>query len=411
LQNSFAGDLSGQIHDVNPGLGPKVRSFDTGNGYGTRVFWVAQVPDSDLTVNPATGTAELNVTGLPEYDYNGFVDSDSTDWQFDQSAAHPHGFFNATLSFDIQWQGPVSEIDQIKDTANGFAGTFYQNDATVSWHLDSQRPAANGHFTFDGLASNAASSNLIVPGTAFVQLATEQNGVFFPSGAALQADPLNPALTDLVVDGSSTGGVQIRVHAVHDSQDIRVNINGAHQDYQADFPAAAIARLIVNSGPGNNHITVADDVRLPTLLRGSFGNDHIEAGGGRSIIIGGLGTDHLEAGSGGAILIPGTTDFDRSLLALDALLAEWARTDESYVQRVANLSDTMVNGVVPNGQGQNAGYLLNAATVHDDGAGNLLDGGSGLDWFFANLDGIGNNGLLDRVTGRQPFEVVTAITM
>jgi hypothetical protein len=85
LQNSFAGDLSAQIHDINPGIGPKVGKFDTGNGYGTRVFWVAQVPDSDLTVNLATGSAELNVTSLPEYDYNGFLDSDSTDWQYDQS--------------------------------------------------------------------------------------------------------------------------------------------------------------------------------------------------------------------------------------------------------------------------------------------------------------------------------------
>ncbi len=133
MQNSFAGDLSAQIHDINPGIGPRVGKFDTGNGYGTRVFWVAQVPDSDLTVNPVTGTGELKVTGLPEYDYNGFLDSDSTDWQYDQSAAHPHGFFNATLSFDIKWNGPVTETDQVKDTANGFAGTFYQDDATVSW--------------------------------------------------------------------------------------------------------------------------------------------------------------------------------------------------------------------------------------------------------------------------------------
>jgi hypothetical protein len=66
LANSFLGDLSAQLHDINPGMGPKVGNFDTGNGYGTRVFWVAQVPDSDLTVNLAAGTAELKVTGLPE---------------------------------------------------------------------------------------------------------------------------------------------------------------------------------------------------------------------------------------------------------------------------------------------------------------------------------------------------------
>jgi hypothetical protein len=156
---------------------------------------------------------------------------------------------------------------------------------------------------------------------------------------------------------------------------------------------------------------VANDVTQPALLIGSIGNDHIEGGGGSTIIIGGLGSDHLQAGSGGAILIPGTTDFDRNLPALDALLNEWARTDESYSQKVANLSDKTVNGVAPNGLGQNHGYFLNVATVHDDGAGNELDGGPGFDWFFANLDGIGNNGVVDIVMGRKPVEILTGIIM
>jgi hypothetical protein len=410
LQNGvLMGDTADQIHDINPGMGPKVSNFDLGNGFGARVFWVAKVPDSDLTANPASGTAELKVTGLPEYDYNNFPDSDGTQWQYDQSAAHPHGFFNATLSFDIKWNGPVTETDSVKDTANGFAGTFYQNDATVTWTASSNRPVGTGHYTFNANASNSASSNLLVPGAAFVQLATEQNGVFFPSGASLQPDPLNPALSDLVVDGSSTGGVDIRVDAVHNGRDIRVDIGGAHQDYQATFPAAAVAHLIVHSGPGNNHIEVADDVVVPALLLGSYGNDHIEGGGGRTLIIGGLGSDHLEAGNGGAVLIAGTTDFDRNPAALDALLAEWARTDETYAQRVANLSDSTVNGVAPNGQGKNGNSFLNALTVHDDGAGNVLEGGTGLDWFFANLDGVGNDGVTDRIRRLKPGEIVTHI--
>src|SRR5262249_969328 len=160
-------------------------------------------PDSDLTVDPAAGTTELKVTDLAEYDYNNFPDSDSTDWQYDQSAVHPHGFYNATVSFDIKWTGPATETDQVKDTANGFAGTFYQNDATTTWNASSDRPAGTGQFTFTANPSDTASSNALVPTAAFVQIATEQNGVFFPSGAALQPDPIDPALADLVVDGSS----------------------------------------------------------------------------------------------------------------------------------------------------------------------------------------------------------------
>jgi hypothetical protein len=408
------GNLTAQIHDINPGMGPKVGNFDTGNGYGARVFWVAQIPDSDLTVNIAAGTAELKVTDLAEYDYNNFLDSDGPEWQYDQSSDHPHGFYNATLNFDIRWNGPVAQTETVKDTANGFAGTFYQNDATVSWNATSDRPAGNGTFTFTGDASNTANSNSLVPGAAFVQLGIEQNGVFFPSGASLQTDPVNPGLTNLVVDGSSTGGVHIWVQSVHSGQEVRVLIDGADQSYQAEFPAAALAHLIVRSGPGDNHIDVDNDVELPALLMGSFGNDDIQGGGGPTLIMaspGGFGSVHLQSGSGGAILIGGTTNFDRNLPALDAILTEWARTDESYAQRVANLSNTTVNGVDPNSMGQNGGYFLNASTVHDDGDGNTLNGGSGQDWFFANLDGSGNNGVLDKVSGMKGDEIVTHITM
>ena len=102
------GDYSDELDDISPGFGPKVNDFDTGNGYGTRVFWTARIPDSDFTVDLAAGTAHLSVTGLPEYDYNNFLDSDSTDWQYDRSTTHPHGFYNATLDFDIRWNGPVT---------------------------------------------------------------------------------------------------------------------------------------------------------------------------------------------------------------------------------------------------------------------------------------------------------------
>jgi hypothetical protein len=414
-------NLSNQLHDVNPGFGPAVSPIDTGNGFGTRVFWTAAIPDSDLKVDLGAGTAELHVHNLAEYDYNNFSDSDQTDWNQPQSAPHPHGFFDANLSFDIVWNGPVTQRDAVTDTANGFNGVFSQENATVTWSMSSTRLVAGSPFTFTSNPGNiATSNNLVGPGQPaggpFVQLASEQNGIFFPSAASLQPDPMDPSRMDLVVNGSSTGGVQIEVHAVHKGKDIRVEIEGAGQDYQADFPTAAVSRLIVNSGPGNNHIEVADNVTVPAILLGSYGNDHIEAGGGPTLVIGGLGRDHLEAGSGGAVLIAGTTDFDRDVLALDTLLAEWSRTDESYAQKVANLSNGTVSGVSPNGQGMNGSNFLNAnpsngtVTVHDDGAGNVLEGGDGLDWFFANLDGIDNKGVMDRVKDLQPSEIVTSIT-
>jgi hypothetical protein len=404
-------NLTNQVHDINAGFGPAVSNQDSGNGFGTRVFWIAAIPDSDLTVNLAAGTAELHVHNLVEYDYNNFADSDQADWNYPQSAAHPHGFFDATVSFDVVWNGPVTQQDAVTDAANGFAGVFSQDDATVTWSATSTRPAGDSHFTFTSNPGNiATSNNLLGPGFAFVQLASEQNGIFFPSGASLQADPVNPGLTDLVVNGSSTGGVDIEVRGVYSGHDIRVEIDGAGQSYQQDFPAAGIGRLIVHGGPGDNNIEVADNVQVPAVLMGDYGNDHIEGGGGPTIIVAGAGSDHLESGPRGSILIAGTTDFDANGPALITLLNEWSRSDEPYLQKLANLSNGTVNGVTPNGQGQNAGYFLSASTVHDDGAGNVLEGGPAPDWFFANLDGVDNGGIKDKVKGRKPGEIVTRIT-
>jgi hypothetical protein len=69
--------------------------------------------------------------------------------------------------------------------------------------------------------------------------------------------------------------------------------------------------------------------------------------------------------------------------ALDAILAEWARTDQTYAQWVAALQ----SGVSYTDAGGAEVALLTAdgtVTPGTSGAG-TLDGGSGLDWFFAEL--------------------------
>ena len=54
---------------------------------------------------------------------------------------------------------------------------------------------------------------------------------------------------------------------------------------------------------------------------------------------------------------------------------------------------------------------LDATTVHDDGVGNKVDVGPGLDWLFVNLDGIGNNGVKDKVGGNTSGDYFTPITL
>jgi hypothetical protein len=112
------------------------------------------------------------------------------------------------------------------------------------------------------------------------------------------------------------------------------------------------------------------------------------------LLIGGGGADMLYAGSGGDILIGGTTDYDTNLAALNAIMAEWSRTDLSYDQRITQLDGSMPGGL-------NGAYVLSAATVHDDGDSDEFVGGGGLDWYFASAD--------DVVIHKKHNEIVTAV--
>jgi len=66
--------------------------------------------------------------------------------------------------------------------------------------------------------------------------------------------------------------------------------------------------------------------------------------------------------------------------------------------------------VNPNGS-LAAGYFLTASTVKSDGSENELKGGSGTDWYFANLDGVGNNSRKDKISGKSNNEIVTNVRL
>jgi hypothetical protein len=98
---------------------------------------------------------------------------------------------------------------------------------------------------------------------------------------------------------------------------------------------------------------------------------------GRNLIISGGGSGTLYGSANGDVLIGGTTDYDLNQTALEAILAEWTRTDLSYRSIVEHL----VNGDDPADP-----YPLNATTVHDSGAQNTLvghpNGAQGLNLYY-----------------------------
>jgi alpha-L-arabinofuranosidase len=132
---------------------------------------------------------------------------------------------------------------------------------------------------------------------------------------------------------------------------------------------------IVAGGSGSDTLTAGSGNEI---LIGGSGNDVLTGGDGRAILIAGLGSDQLTGGSGDDILIAGTTKYDKNYTALEAILAEWARTDETYIQRVDNIHGFTTGGL-------NGTYYLKSGSITESSGPDTLTGGSGNDWFWANL--------------------------
>jgi Ca2+-binding RTX toxin-like protein len=165
-----------------------------------------------------------------------------------------------------------------------------------------------------------------------------------------------------------------------------------------------ISRIVAFGGAGNDKIKVAGTILVPAWLEGSDGNDTLIGGGGHDLLVGGPGADQLFGNGGNDLLIAGTTAFDGSAGALDAVMAEWLSA-RSYADRVANLRGT------GSGPRANGNIFLKAsgpdATVFDDGARDELHGGVGLDLYFANLSG----GVPDLITDLGVGERVENLTV
>jgi len=83
-----------------------------------------------------------------------------------------------------------------------------------------------------------------------------------------------------------------------------------------------------------------------------------------------------QAGGKDNILIGDATIWDANAAALQAIFAEWTRTDQSFEQRVSHLISTGTGGL-------NGSYGLDKKSViADSGVDALFGNGQALDWFF-----------------------------
>jgi hypothetical protein len=282
--------------------------------------------------------------------------------------------------------------------------------------------------TVSGPSGTTVSHVYTASGTYTVQVtATDKDGGTSAAATqkdtitavALETDPTDPSKTALFV-GGTTGADTIVIKPTDANGTLNVKIGatslgnfkpsghiivyGQAGDDTIKLQTASInGKTVYVTAPAflfgddGNDTLDASGSSANNVLEGGAGNDTLKAGRGRNLLIGGTGADVLQGNSGDDILIGGTTDYDSNLAALNAIMAEWGRTDANYQTRVNHLNGTL-------GGGLNGGLLLTANTVHDDAASDQLSGGAGMDWFFARLSGTNKDVIKDWAN-----EVVTGL--
>jgi phospholipase C len=255
-------------------------------------------------------------------------------------------------------------------------------------------PALNGLVgKASDLSSNFQSSAQVSLGKAYVQPDADNIGKFV---LVVQGTEGN----DNIHISLDNGALHVRITRGDEQSDDHHDNDDHNVVFDGSF-AQAISRIEVYGQGGNDHITVDLSVTTPAYLFGGDGNDVLKAGGGLSVVVGGSGNDQIFGGAGPSILIGGTghdqifggsgdalevggsTKFDADQEALRALAAEWVRTDETFLQKVAH-----IDGATPGGK--NGNFILDTSTVFDDGAADELfdsHGSSAHTLFFARLSG------------------------
>jgi Ca2+-binding RTX toxin-like protein len=297
----------------------------------------------------------------------------------------------AGFTYTVNW-GDGSPTQVISPTANNGSGI-----------LDNHEFAAEGTYNVVFTATDEDGGKSLAS-TLTVHI----------SKVAVQADPLYPGQTMLVA-GGTPGDDKIFFRKDRGSGAISVQINN-----ESLGSYSSVGRIVAYSQAGNDLIRVASDITVPAWLHAGDGNDTLIGGSGHDVLIGGAGNDVLVAGTGHNLLIggagadylfgqkgeniaiTGTTDYDSNDVALAAIMAEWT-SKHSYAERVANLSGTGTADRL------NGNYFLIAggpgATVHGDGKVNRVFGGSGGNWYFAQLSGV----VRDLLEGKRHGEVVEDI--
>jgi Ca2+-binding RTX toxin-like protein len=240
------------------------------------------------------------------------------------------------------------------------ADTLIGADNGNTWDLTAPSGGSVDAMDFSGFellqGGSAADTFKPAPGVAFTGTIDGYSGVDkLDYGAHTVAVIVN------LGSGSATGvGLVVNVE----------NVTGGDSN---DRLVGSASNNVLSGGNGND------------VLIGGAGDDTLDGDNGRDLVIGGSGADRVHGNAADDILVGGFATYGNEIThavnhsALDAIMAEWTRTDLTYAARVAHLLGTTGGGI-------NGSNLLNSSSVFGDATIDLLFGDASLDWFLTNLE-------------------------
>jgi hypothetical protein len=229
---------------------------------------------------------------------------------------------------------------------------------------------------FSGGTYQVEQSQLFTPTGIYTDLGFEnltlKTGLLLSQAATVNIDTTPSGGTTTVIGGKGDDTLVAGLNNHLDGLLEPVAFNGGD----------GIDSVVVNdSASTTNNVYVGSPTSVsklggPVVSYAAVESVTVNSGSGRDLMIAGTGKMKLVGNGGEDILIGGHTNFDTDATALNALMAEWTRTDLIYQQRVRHIT---------RGGGLNGTYKLNPATVHGNGGGNTLLGGSAdKDLFFGS---------------------------
>ena len=283
-----------------------------------------------------------------------------------------------SFSSDATFDDKAAEEEPVEFTASFTdVGTLDTHTAEIDWG-DGQTSAV----TVDRVNRTLTATHAYAPGGVFTATLTVTDD---DTGSAVE-------IATAVVTGARINGDVLQIVGSDDDDHVAVNQQGngllkVHTDFFPEgnfrtFNASEVTLIRMWLCSGDDLATVAGNIDLPAIIEGRWGNDHLNAGGGptvllggpgndtlisgsgRDVLIGGLGADRLVGGPDEDILIGGTTAHDANDAALLDILEAW-NSGDAFAERQLTLAK-----------------WLNDATVPDDEDEDVFTGTSGEDWFF-----------------------------